>query len=198
MSGCEPSAAKDQTAHDAHDGGRASALLPLVYQELRAIAERRLRGLAPGASLQPTELLHEAYGRLVRNNDASFETKRHFVAAAAMAMRSVLVDHARAKSALKRGGDLRRVSLDDLPVDITRPPEEVLAVDVALTKLESVDPRSAQVVILRFYLGLNESQIAHVLGVTDRTVRRDWVFARHWLQRELHAPGAESDTGPSA
>lgn len=177
-----------------NDGGRASALLPLVYEELRTIAERRLRTLAPGASIQPTELLHEAYARLVRKDDASFETKRHFIAAAALAMRSVLVDRARAQNAIKRGGNSSRVPLEGLEIDINRPPEEVLAVDLALTKLESVDPRSAQVVLLRFYLGLNEVQIAHVLGVTDRTVRRDWIFAKHWLQRELTNPQSPSPT----
>lgn len=166
-------------------GGNASSLLPLVYRELRDIAERRLRTIAPGASIQPTELLHEAYARLVRSDDASFETKRHFIAAAAMAMRSVLVDRVRAQGAIKRGGNADRVPLEGLVIDIGRPPEEVLAVDAALTKLESVDPRSAQVVLLRFYMGLGDSQIAHVLGVTDRTVRRDWNFARRWLQREL-------------
>lgn len=174
-------------------GGKASSLLPLVYRELRALAEQRLRTIAPGASIQPTELLHEAYARLARSADASFETRRHFIAAAALAMRSVLVDRARSQGALKRGGDAVRVPLDGIAVEIGRAPEEVLAVDRALTKLESVDARSAQVVLLRFYMGLSESQIAHVLGVTDRTVRRDWTFAKHWLQREL----AQQATDPN-
>ncbi|MBL0869687.1 MAG: sigma-70 family RNA polymerase sigma factor [Phycisphaerales bacterium] len=194
MTGPDP-AQQSTVANSASDiGGRASVLLPVVYQELRMIAEQRLRTIAPGSSIQPTELLHEAYARLVRKDDASFETRRHFIAAAALAMRSVLVDRARAQNAIKRGGDRYRVPLEGLEIDINRPPEEVLAIDVALTKLESVDPRSAQVVILRFYLGLSEVQIAHVLGVTDRTVRRDWIFAKHWLQREL---SSASSTAPA-
>lgn len=196
MSREEPAAPHEDWPTPDNGGGRASSLLPLVYEELHLIAERRLRNLPPGASLHPTELLHEAYARLVRYEDASFATRRHFVAAAALAMRSVLVDRARARASLKRGGGAARVPLDGLAIDENRPADEVLAVDAALTKLESIDERSARVVILRFYLGLNEQQIAHVLDVTDRTVRRDWIFAKHWLQRELHSQKAapSSDT----
>lgn len=173
-------------------GGHASDLLPAVYKELRALAEHRLRTLSPGATIQPTELLHEAYLRLVKADDALFETKRHFIAAAALAMRSVLVDRARARNAQKRGGGQRWASLDDLPLSPDRPAEDVLAIDAALTELESTDPRSAQVVILRFYLGLTEPEIAEALGITDRTVRRDWTFAKLWLQRVM-AKQSETD-----
>lgn len=169
------------------DRERIAALIPAVYAELRLIAEHRLRTLSPGASLQPTELLHEAYARLAGGgDDARWQNRQHFIAAAALAMRSVLVDRARAKDALKRGGpEQRRVELDDIPVAVDRPAAEILAVDRALTELESVDARSAQVVILRYYLGLTDPEISQALGVTDRTVRRDWAFARLWLQRAL-------------
>jgi RNA polymerase sigma factor (TIGR02999 family) len=171
------------------DRPNIDALLPAVYKELRAIAEQRLRTLSPGASLQPTELLHEAYARLAADGDRSrWENHQHFIAAAALAMRSVLVDHARAKAALKRGGaQRRRVPLEDIPIALDRPAEEVLAVDKALTELEKVDPRSAQVVVLRYYLGLTDPEISQALGITDRTVRRDWAFAKLWLQRALSA-----------
>lgn len=169
------------------DGQRIAALLPAVYAELRAIAEVRLRTLSPGASLQPTELLHEAYTRLAASgDDRRWENRQHFIAAAALAMRSVLVDRARAKSALKRGGPRQqRIELDDLPITIDRPAAQVLAVDQALTELEKVDFRSAQVVVLRYYLGLTDPEISQALGVTDRTVRRDWAFAKLWLLRAL-------------
>lgn len=168
----------------------AASLLPKVYEELRAIAHHRLKTSSPGASIQPTELLHEAYVRLAKSGDGQFETRRHFVAAAAMAMRSVLVDRARAKGAAKRGGggEHSRVWFEDLEVLSERPDEEILAIDAKLIELEKEDSRSSQVVILRFYLGLSESEIAQALGITERTVRRDWVFAKAWLQRALSNP----------
>lgn len=168
---------------------QAASLLPQVYEELRAIAQHRLRTGAPGASLQPTELLHEAYVRLAKSGDGQFETRRHFVAAAALAMRSVLVDRARAKGALKRGGEHGKVWIDDFEVLTERPDEEVLAIDAKLIELEKEDSRSSQVVILRFYLGLSEAEIAQALGITERTVRRDWAFAKAWLQRALTQDG---------
>lgn len=183
------------------DRERIAALIPAVYAELRAIAEHRLRTLSPGASLQPTELIHEAYSRLAAGGeDGRWQNRQHFIAAAALAMRSVLVDRARARDALKRGGPKqRRVELDDIPVAVDRPAEEILAVDRALTGLESVDPRSAQVVTLRYYLGLTDQEISQALGITDRTVRRDWAFAKLWLQRALstvpNQPGSERKEG---
>jgi RNA polymerase sigma factor (TIGR02999 family) len=174
-------------AHHMGSGGSAEDLLPIVYAELRAIAEARLRTLAPSATLQPTELLHEAYLRLANSQDGAFASRRHFVAAAALAMRSVLIDRARARNSVKRGGSFGRVELEDVPIAVDRPADEILAVDAALSKLESIDKRSARVVTLRFYLGLGEVEIAQAMGVTERTVRRDWTYARLWLQRELSA-----------
>lgn len=178
------------------DGGSPEALLPEVYLELRAIAEARLRTSAPHATLHPTDLLHEAYLRIARSRDASFESKRHFVAAAALAMRSVLVDRARARETAKRGSGFTRIDFDALPITLDRAPEEVLAVDAALARLESVDSRSARVVVLRFYLGLGEVEIAQALGLTERTVRRDWTFARLWLERELSRQRPETLPAP--
>ncbi|MBI1190973.1 MAG: sigma-70 family RNA polymerase sigma factor [Tepidisphaera sp.] len=163
-------------------------LLPRVYQELRELAAARIRSLSPGASVQPTELVHEVFLRLDNTHDKAWASKRHFIAAAALAMRSILVDRARSRTALKRGGESVRISLDGLGIADIQLSEHLLEVDLAIAQLEKEDPRSAQVVVLRFYLGLGDSAIAHTLGVTERTVRRDWAFARAWLQRQLAAP----------
>ncbi|MBY0263511.1 MAG: sigma-70 family RNA polymerase sigma factor [Phycisphaerales bacterium] len=167
-------------------------ILPSVYRELRELAAARIQSLSPGASLQPTELVHEVFMRLNRADDAAWESKRHFVAAAALAMRSVLIDRARSRSSLKRGGQSERVRLDDLHVAEIQVPERLVEIDHAISELEREDSRSARVVILRFYLGLGDSAVAQTLGVAERTVRRDWAFARAWLQRHLAgpAPGA--------
>jgi RNA polymerase sigma factor (TIGR02999 family) len=157
----------------------------MVYAELRSIAEHRLRSLGPSATLQPTELLNEAYLRLTRRGTDTFNGKAHFIAAAALAMRSILVDRARAANTAKRGGSQTRITLEAADIAIDREPAEVLSVDQALTKLESIDPRSAKVVMMRFYLGLGTSEIAFALSVTERTVERDWAFAKRWLAREL-------------
>lgn len=163
----------------------ADELIGLVYQELRGLAEMRLRALGPGASLHPTELLNEVYLKLGKDRTRSWQGRSHFIGAAAIAMRNILVDRARRATALKRGGSAERVSLDEAEFVVDRPPEQVLDVDRALTKLESVDERSAKVVAMRFYLGLAFSEIAVSLGVTERTVERDWAFARRWLAQEL-------------
>ena len=162
-------------------------LISVVYKELRALAEQRLRTLGPGASLQATELLNEVYLKLGRDPSRSWAGKSHFIGAAAMAMRSILVDRARRASALKRGGQRGRVPLEEADIALDRSPEEVLGLDRALTRLESVDSRSAKVVAMRFYLGLDIAEIAISLGVTERTVERDWAFARRWLAQELQS-----------
>lgn len=158
-----------------------------MYDELRALAEVRLRTLSPGASIQPTELLNEVYVKLARDPSRDWAGKSHFIGAAALAMRSILVDRARRAAALKRGGSQSRVSLDQADIAMDRAPEEVLSIDDALTRLESVDSRSAKVVVMRFYLGLGFPEIAVSLGVTERTVERDWAFARRWLAHELQS-----------
>lgn len=162
-------------------------LIPLVYKELKALAEHRVRSLGPGASLQPTDLLNEVYLKLGKDPSRLWAGQSHFIGAAAMAMRSVLVDRARRAKAGKRGGQHKRVPLDGADIAVDSTPEKVLGIDEALTKLESIDSRSATVVTLRFYLGLEFSEIAISLGVTERTIERDWAFARRWLAQELRS-----------
>lgn len=170
----------------------ADELIALAYSELRALAEQRLKTLSPGASLQPTELLNEVYLKIGKDASRSWEGRSHFIGAAAIAMRSILVDQARRAGALKRGGDRARVPLDEADIAINRDPDEVIGIDDALKRLESVDSRSATVVTMRFYLGLGFPEIAISLGVTERTVERDWAFARRWLAQELRSMQSES------
>jgi RNA polymerase sigma factor (TIGR02999 family) len=163
------------------------ALISLVYNELRALAEQRLRSMGPSASLQPTELLNEVYLKVSKDPARAWEGRAHFIGAAAIAMRNILVDRARRKSAIKRGGGQARVSMDEADLAVDRNPDEILGIDAALKRLESVDPRSAKVVVMRFYLGLGVPEVAISLGVTERTVERDWAFARRWLAQDLQS-----------
>lgn len=171
----------------AADGDRAAAerLLPLVYDELRALARARLAKTPPGNTLQPTALVHEAYLKAVGRADPGWDGRGHFFAAAARAMRNILVDQARRKAAARHGGGLKREqgAVDELPIEA--PTDNVIALDEALSRLEAEDPRKAQVVMLRFFSGLTNEQIAEVLGVSVPTVERDWRFARAWLAKEL-------------
>jgi RNA polymerase sigma factor (TIGR02999 family) len=172
---------------------RAEHLIALVYRELRALAEQRLRTAGPGVSLQATELLNEVYLKLGKDPARLWEGKSHFIGAAAIAMRNIMVDRARRATAAKRGGGQARVPLEQVDIALDRSPDDVLGVDDALTRLESVDERSAKVVTMRFYLGLGFPEIAISLGVTERTVERDWAFARRWLAQELQASRARPD-----
>lgn len=181
------------------DPAAAEKLLPLVYEELRALARARLARTPPGNTLQATALVHEAYLRVVGEADPGWDGRGHFFGAAARAMRDILVEQARRKGSLKRGGDRRRVGLEsdhaeDLAIE--SPAENILALDEALKKLEAQDPRKGQVVTLRFFAGLNNEEIAAALGVSLPTVERDWRFARAWLQREMAGDShQESDDG---
>lgn len=161
-------------------------LLELVYDELRRIAATYLRRERSDHSLQPTELVHEAYFKLIDNNHAEWQDRAHFLAVAARAMRQVLVDHARRRSAIKRGGDLKRVSLHtsvhDLRVDGTI---ELLVLHDAIERLSSDDNRAARVAELRVFGGLTMQEVASVVGISERTAHDDWVFARAWLVRAL-------------
>ncbi len=183
---------------DAAGRGEAAAaeqLLPLMYEELVALARSRMSRLPPGDTLQPTALVHEAYLRLVGEEDPGWEGRRHFFGAAARAMRNILVDRARAKGAVKRGGDRRRVGdLDGLDAALLQTPvEDVLALDEALDRLEREDARKAQIVMLRFFAGLASARIAELLGISLPTVERDWRYARAWLLREM--AGGETRSG---
>ena len=169
-------------------GRRASApdeLLDAVYAQLRRMAEQRMAGERAGHTLQATALVHEAFVRLVGDNDISWESRGHFYASAAQAMRRILIDHARARNADKRGGGKRRVPLSvvDLAVDID--PEQVMALEEAMNALEHSDPRAASVVWLRFYAGLSVEDTARALDISERTVMREWAFARATLFEHL-------------
>jgi len=174
------------------DGHRRAqeSLLPLVYDQLRAMAHRRLWGGGPGRTLDTTELVHEAYLKLFDQTRLSVADRRHFFAVAAMAMRQIVVDHARRRRSLKRGGDFKRLELasGDLPVDDRA--AEIVSLDEALRRLAEVDDRLARVVELRFFGGLSVEETAEVLEVNARTVKRDWRKARALLFRELSEPVA--------
>jgi len=161
-------------------------LLPLVYQELRRLAAHKMSNEASGHTLQPTALVHEAYLRMVGPNQSQqWEGRGHFFAAAAEAMRRILVDRAREKKALKRGGDLKRVDLEGLELPSPMPDDELLALDEALCRLATVDTRAAKMVTLCFFVGLTQEEAASELGVSLSTAERIWGFARAWLLREV-------------
>lgn len=161
-------------------------LLPLLYHELRRLAAHKMAKEAAGHTLQPTALVHEAYLRLVgADRSQQWQGRAHFFAAAAEAMRRILVDRARAKKALKRGGGLQRVDLEGIELPSPMPDDELLALDAALDRLASVDTRAAQMVKLCFFIGLTQEEAARELGVSLATAERIWGFARAWLLREV-------------
>ncbi len=172
-------------AVDAGDSKAADHLLPLVYEELRKLAAVKMAQERPGQTLQPTALVHEAWLRLTGDENARFEGRGHFFAAAAEAMRRILIDRAREKRALKRGAGAERVNLDELEVAAAADDDTLLAVDEALEKLGKEDPDSAEFIKLRFFVGLTNDEAANALGIAQRTARRHWSFARAWLYREL-------------
>jgi RNA polymerase sigma factor (TIGR02999 family) len=153
-------------------------LLPLVYDELRHLAARRMAAQGPAVTLQPTALVHEAWLRLGEVDSRCWNDKAHFFRTAAMAMRSVLVDRARRKSALKRGEGLADIPIDDLEIYATEPEERLLMIDDVLDRLEKQDEVSARIVTLKFFGGLTNRQIAELHEVTERTVERQWAYAR--------------------
>ena len=168
------------------DPHAADELLPLVYDELRKLAAHKMANEAPGHTLQPTALVHEAWLRLAGDAGPShFDNRGHFFAAAAEAMRRILIDSARRKEAHKRGAGLERVNLDDVDVAAKADDTTLLRLDEALEKLAREDPPSAELVKLRFFAGLTTEQAAAALGISERTARRYWVFARAWLHDEL-------------
>lgn len=169
------------------DGAAASELLPLVYDRLRAIARERMRQENVGHTLQATALVHEAYLRLVGDEAMSWSSRAGFYCAAAQAMRRILIDHARRRGRVKRGGGLNRQPLDAIDLAITDDADDVLALDAALNRLAERDARAARIVELRFYAGLSVEETAAALELSDRTVKREWSFARAWLFKELGA-----------
>ena len=180
---------------DSIEQGEAEAadrLLPLVYQELRKLAASKLGREKPGQTLQPTALVHEAYLRLVNEvGEARWENRGHFFAAAAVAMRRILVESARRKNRVKHGGEFQRVELDDHDIPIESPPEEILALDEAMTRLEGEDADAASVVRMHFFAGLSIEDAAEALGMSRATAYRHWTYARAWLRCEMNDSALE-------
>jgi RNA polymerase sigma factor (TIGR02999 family) len=168
------------------DPSAAEQLLPLVYDELRLLASQKLAHEQPGQTLQATALVHEAYLRLVGAEQCQhWHSRRHFFAAVAEAMRRILIDRARDKRRLKRGGTWRRLRLDDIDLSVAEPPDDLPIFDEALQKLAQEDPLCAELVKLRFFAGLTLEEVATALGIARRTADRYWAFARSWLYDEL-------------
>jgi len=174
------------------EGRNAGELFPLLYQELRRLASAQLARMRVGGTLQPTVLVHEAYLKLAGRDGLGFEERRHFFGAAAQAMREIVIDHARRKRALKRGGGERHEALESPAIEVAAndvpPADDVLAVNAAIERLEAAHPRKARVAILRYFGGLSVQEIAEVMGVTTRTIEREWRFARAFLLAALSSP----------
>ena len=163
----------------------AAELLPLLYNELRQIAASKMANEAAGHTLQPTALVHEAWLRLVGGEQRAWPSRAYFFAAAAEAMRRILVDHARRKQSLKRGGEFEREELNESALVLAAPPDELLAVHEALEKFAVEDPQSAELVKLRYFVGMTMEEAASALDMAPRSAERLWTYARAWLQREI-------------
>lgn len=174
-------------ANQKGDPKAAEELLPLVYGELRKLAASKLAQQPPDQTLQPTALVHEAYLRMLGNGNHSWQDRKHFFAAAAEAMRHLLVDRARRKAAARHGGGWQRVDLDDVVLAANTSDNNILLVNEALEKLAANDASCAQLVKLRFFGGLTFPQAAEVMGMSERTAKRSWAYARAWLFREIRA-----------
>jgi len=182
-------AAQTDVLNELRSGSRESLdrLVPLLYEELRVIAHRHLTRQAPGGTLETAALVHEAYLKIVDQSRAAVHDRAHFLALASIAMRHVLVDRAKARRTLKRDGDRWRVTLDEQVIGVDDQPEVMLQLDDALNQLAEIAPRLARVVECRFFGGLTEGEIATALGITVRTVQRDWAKARMLLRRALQS-----------
>jgi len=170
--------------------GNSSALadvFPLIYEELRRLARQQLQREPDGHTLSPTALVHEAYMRLIDYSRMEWTGRAHFLAVAATAMRRILVDHARGHRSAKRGGMLRRVSIDDVELSTEERAELLIAIDDALGRLKEIDARQAQIVECRFFGGMTEEETAAALGIGLRTAKRDWAKAKSWLHKEITA-----------
>lgn len=168
------------------DEGARSRLIDLVYVELRRLAANCMLGEGPAPTLQPTELVHETYLKLLGQHSVSLENRAHFFGAASTVMREILVDYARSKRTEKRGGTRRRIDLDENLLFTDERSEELIALDEALKRLAEFDPRQNRIVELRFFGGLTEEETAQILGISTRTVKRDWRVAKAWLFAEIN------------
>ena len=187
-------------AAQAGDPEAATELLPIVYAELRKLGRSMMAKTPPGNTLQPTALVHEAYIRLVGKVDPGWNSRGHFYTSAAEAMRRILVEQARRKSRMKHGGDHHRLDVDEVDLAIEPPVEDMLALDEALNRLRNHDKRKADVVMMRYFAGLTIEETARMLGTSERTVERDWHFARALLYDQLTAHEGDeegsSENGP--
>lgn len=173
--------------NEAHHGNSqaSEALLPLVYDELRRVAAYKMSNELSGHTLQPTALVHEAWLRLVGSDQPDWENRTHFFGAAAEAMRRILVDHARRKQSQKRGAGVIREELDEASLVLTAPAEELLAVDEALDKLAEQDPQAAELVKLRYFVGMTMAEAASAMNLAKRTAEGIWAYAKAWLGRQI-------------
>jgi RNA polymerase sigma factor (TIGR02999 family) len=167
------------------DAKAAAEIIPLVYEELRRLAAQKMARETPGQTLQPTALVHEAWLRLAGNDEPQFENRGHFFAAAAEAMRRILIDRARRKHAVRHGGDQRRLNIDDLEIAASASDEQILAIGDALEKFSTHDPRKAELVKLRFFAGLKIEEAASALEISEATAKRWWIYSRAWLFSEV-------------
>lgn len=174
------------------DAHASDELLPLVYEELRRLAAYKMAYESPGQTLQPTALVHEAWIRLVGKENPKWENRAHFFGAAAEAMRRILIDNARRKHALRHGGNQLRVNLEDVDIASAAEEDQLLAIHEALDKLAAQDPVKAELVKLRYFVGMTIEEAAEVMGISEPTVKRYWAFARAWLYREI----TESNSPP--
>lgn len=175
------------------DNQALDALTPLLYKDLQRMAGDALRRERPGHTLSATALVHEAYLRLIDQRRVRWENRAHFFGAAAHIMRRVLVDHARAKTAAKRGGSAEKIGIDDTLAVVDHLAEDVVDLDRALTRLAAVDERKARIVEMKFFAGMTNQEVAAALGISDATVERDWKMARAWLINAVGPLGAGGD-----
>jgi RNA polymerase sigma factor (TIGR02999 family) len=177
-------------AIESGDTNAANQLLPLVYNELRRLAAARMAHEKPGQTLQPTALVHEAWLRLVGNETPEFKNRAHFFAAAAEAMRRILIDRARHRQAVRHGGGQQRVDLEEMELPFPTNDDQLLAVNEALDKLATIEPIEAELVKLRYFVGLTYDESAEALGISVRTAKYYWAHARAWLFREISGAAA--------
>ncbi|GGH70322.1 MAG: sigma-70 family RNA polymerase sigma factor [Bacteroidetes bacterium] len=173
------------------DDKAADLLFPLLYEELRGMAGNYMRYENRGHTLQPTSLVHEAYVKLIGQDDVDWQGRTHFLAVSAQAMRRILVDHARTKKRKKRGGDVHKVNVDDVDYKLLDPEvdEHVLAIDEALTLLEARDPFQAKIVEMRFFTGMTVQEVADAMGVSKRKIEAEWTMIKAWLRSNIHLEG---------